>query len=46
MTKTTSNRNRRYIPDPLGRLGQGHWVDGKPRDPLWPHVRARTGRII
>jgi peptidoglycan hydrolase-like protein with peptidoglycan-binding domain len=26
--------NRRYIPDPLGRLGQGHWVDGKPRDPF------------
>jgi peptidoglycan hydrolase-like protein with peptidoglycan-binding domain len=32
MSKTTSNRH--YIPDPLGRLGQGHWVDGKPRDPF------------
>jgi hypothetical protein len=27
-----TNSKRLYVPDPLGRLGQGHWVDK--RDPF------------
>lgn len=44
-----SSTNRHYVPDPMGRLGQGHWDDGTPRDPFGrlpgtpsPEVRPNT----
>ncbi len=36
-----TNSKRLYVPDPLGRLGQGHWVEQ--RGPFGLLRKTRTG---